>query len=57
MVKQMKVYMLFIYIIHMECDDIMLTHHLQLDFVCDFTCVINENLIVHVGCILVLITN
>jgi len=53
----MKVYMLSIYIIYMECDDIMLNHHLQLDDVCDFTCAINENLVVHIGCILFLITN
>jgi len=53
----MKVYMLSIYIIHMECDDIMLNHHLRLDVACDFTYAINENLVVHVGCNLFLITN
>ncbi len=31
----MKVYMLTIYIIHVEHDDIMLSHHLELDVVCD----------------------
>jgi hypothetical protein len=49
--------MLSIYIIHMECDDIMLNHHLRLYVVCDFTYAINEILVVHVGYKLFLITN
>jgi hypothetical protein len=46
----MKVYMLTIYIIHVECDDIMLSHHLQLYVACDFTYVSNRILVVHVIC-------
>jgi hypothetical protein len=34
--------MLTIYIIHVECDDIMLSCHLQLDVACDFTYATNE---------------
>jgi hypothetical protein len=34
--QRMKVYMLIIYIIHVECDDIMLSHHLRLNVACDF---------------------
>ncbi len=48
--QQMKVYMLTIYIIHVEHDDIMLSHHLELDVVCDFTYATNGILVVHVGC-------
>jgi hypothetical protein len=33
--QHMKVYMLTIYIIHVECDDIMLSHHLRLDVACN----------------------
>jgi hypothetical protein len=43
-------YMLTIYIIHVECDDIMLNHHLQLNVACDFIYVTNGILVVHVGC-------
>jgi hypothetical protein len=48
--QQMKVYMLIVYIIHMKCDDIMLSHHLQLDVACNFTYATNGILVVHVGC-------
>jgi hypothetical protein len=34
--------MLTLYIIHVECDDIMLNHHLQLNVACDFTYATNE---------------
>jgi len=34
--------MLTIYIIHVECHDIVLSHHLQLDVACDFTYATNE---------------
>jgi hypothetical protein len=44
------VYMLIVYIIHVECDDIMLSHHLQLNVVCDFIYATNEILVVYVGC-------
>jgi hypothetical protein len=55
--QQMKVYMLTIYIIHVECDDIMLSHHLQLHVACDFTYANNRNLVIHVSCNLFLIAN
>jgi len=42
----MKVYMLIVYIIHVECDDIMLNHHLWLHVACNFTYATNEILIV-----------
>jgi hypothetical protein len=35
--QQMKVYMLIVYIIHMECYDIMLSRDLWLDVACNFT--------------------
>jgi hypothetical protein len=41
-------YMLIVYIIHVECDDIMPGHHLRLNVICDF--IYATNLIVHVGC-------
>ncbi len=53
----MKVYMLTIYIIHVECDDIMLSDHLELNVVCDFTYASNGILVVHVGCNLFLVAN
>jgi hypothetical protein len=53
----MKVYMLIVYIIHVECDDIMLSHHLQLYLACDFTYAINRILVVHVSCNLFLVVN
>jgi hypothetical protein len=55
--KKTKVYMLTIYIIHVECNDIMLNHHLQLDVACNFTYATNGILVVHVGCNLFLIAN
>jgi hypothetical protein len=55
--QQMKVYMLTIYMIFVDCDDIMLGHHLQLDVAWDFIYVINENFVVHVGCNLFLVAN
>jgi hypothetical protein len=42
----MKVYMLSIYIIHVECDDIMLSHHLWLDVAYNFIYVTNGILVV-----------
>jgi hypothetical protein len=53
----MKVYMLIIYIIHVESDDIMLSHHLWLDVACDFTYATNGILVIHVNCNLILIAN
>jgi len=53
----MKVYMLIVYIIHVERDDIMLNHHLELDVICDFTYATNGILVVHVGCNLFLVAN
>jgi hypothetical protein len=53
----MKVYMLTIYIIHVECDDIMLSYHLRLDVVCNFTYATNGILIVHVSCNLFWVAN
>jgi hypothetical protein len=53
----MKVYMLTIYIIYGECDDIMLNHHLLLDVAYNFIYVTNEILIVHVGSNLFLVAN
>ncbi len=55
--QRMKVYMLTIYIIHVECDDIMLNHNLQLDVACDFAYATNGILVVHVGCNLFLVAN
>jgi hypothetical protein len=55
--QQMKVYMLIVYIIHMKCDDIMLSHHLQLDVACNFTYATNGILVVHVGCNLFWVAN
>jgi hypothetical protein len=49
--------MLTIYIIHVECDDITLSHHLQLDVACDFIYVTNGILIVQVSCNLILVAN
>jgi hypothetical protein len=49
--------MLTIYIIHGECDDIMLSHHLQLDVECNFSYVTNNIFVVHVGSNLFLVTN
>jgi hypothetical protein len=49
----MKMYMLIVYVIHLERDDIMLSHHLELDVMCDFTCATNGILVVHVGCKLI----
>jgi len=53
----MKVYMLTIYTIHVECDEIMLNHHLQLDVACDFTYATNGILVVHIGCNLFLVAS
>jgi hypothetical protein len=53
----MKVYMLTVYIIHVECDDNMLSHHLWLDVECNFTYATNRILVVHVGYNLFLIVN
>jgi hypothetical protein len=50
-------YMLTMYIIRMQCDDIMINHHLQLNVACDFTYATNEILVVHVGCNLFLVVN
>jgi hypothetical protein len=55
--QRMKVYMLTIYIIHVECDDIILNHHLQLNAACNFIYATNGILIVHFGCILFLVAN
>jgi hypothetical protein len=43
--QQMRSYMFITYIIHVECDDIIVNHHLQLDVGCNFTYVINEILL------------
>ncbi len=42
----MRVYILTIHINHLECDDIMLNNHLQLDVACDLTYVTNKILVV-----------
>jgi hypothetical protein len=55
--QQMKVYMLTIYIIHVECDDIILNHHLQLNVACNFAYATNEFFVVHVGYNLFLVAN
>jgi hypothetical protein len=55
--QQMKVYMLTVYIIHVECDDIMLNHHLLVDVAYNLTCATNGILVVHFGCNLILIAN
>ncbi len=51
------VYMLTIYIIHVECGDIMLNHHLQLNVACDFIYATNGILILHLGCNLFFVAN
>jgi hypothetical protein len=53
----MKMYMLTMYIIRMQCDDIMINHHLGLNVAYDFTYATNEILVVHVGCNLFLFVN
>jgi hypothetical protein len=53
----MKVYMLTVYIFHVECDVIMLYHHLQLDVAYNFTYANYAILVVHVGCNLFLVVN
>jgi hypothetical protein len=55
--RWMRVYMLTVYIIHVECDDIMWNHHLWLDVACNFIYATNEILIIHVGCNLFSIAN
>jgi hypothetical protein len=52
-----KMYMLTVYIIHVECDDIMLSHHLQLDVAYNFIYATNGILVVYVDCNLCLVTN
>jgi hypothetical protein len=53
----MKVYMLTIYIIHVECDDIMLSHHLRLNVAYNFIYATNEILVVYVDCNLCFVAN
>jgi len=53
----MKMYMLTIYIICVEHDDMMLNHHLWLDVAYNFTYAINGILVVYVDCNLCLIAN
>jgi hypothetical protein len=53
----MKVYVLTVYMIVVDCDDIMLGHHLQLDVACDFIYAINEIFVVHANCNFFLVTN
>jgi hypothetical protein len=53
----MKVYMLIAYIIHVECDDIILSHHLQLDVAYNFIYVTNGILVVYVDYNLCLVAN
>jgi hypothetical protein len=55
--QQMKVYMLTVYVIDVECHDIILSHHLQLYVACDFTYASNRILVVHVSCNLFLVAN
>jgi hypothetical protein len=55
--QRMKVYMLIIYIIHVECDEIMLSHHLRFDVARDFIYATNIILVIHVDCNLFLVTN
>ncbi len=38
----MKMYMLIMYIIRMQCDDIMINHHLRVNVAYDFTYATNE---------------
>jgi len=53
----MRSYILTIYIIHVECVDIMMNHHLQLDVKYNFTYATNGFLITCVDCNLFMITN
>jgi hypothetical protein len=53
----MKMYMLTMYIIRMQCDDIMVNHHLRLNVACNFIYATNEILVAHVGCNLFLVVN
>jgi hypothetical protein len=48
--QRMKMYMRNVYIIYAECENTMLSHHLQLDVACDFTYATNGVLVIHVGC-------
>ncbi len=51
------IYVDHIHYIHVEYDDIMLNHHLQLNVTSDFIYATNGIFVVHVGCNLFLITN
>jgi hypothetical protein len=53
----MKVYMLTIYIIHVECDDSMLSHHMWLYATYNFIYVANKILVVHFVCNLFLVAS
>jgi len=53
----LRVYMLTIYIIHVGCDDIMLSHRLWLDVACNFTYTTHGILVIHVGCNIFLVAN
>jgi hypothetical protein len=53
----MKVYMLNVYIIHVDYDDIMSSHHLRLNVAYNFIYATNGILVVYVDCNLCLVTN
>jgi hypothetical protein len=55
--QSMNMYMLSIYIIHGPFGDIMLTHDLQLDIGCNFTCATKAILVINVGCNYFIVTN
>jgi hypothetical protein len=53
----MMLYMLTIYIIHVECDDIMFNRHLWWDAACNFIYATSGILAICVGCNLFFVTN
>jgi len=55
--QQMMLYMLTIYIIHVECDDIMFNRHLWWDAACNFIYATSGILAICVGCNLFFVTN
>jgi hypothetical protein len=51
--QKMFLYMLIVYIIHVECVVIMVSHHLQLNVGCNFIYATNKFLIMNVHCNLI----
>jgi len=54
--QRMNMDMSTMYFIYMQCDDIMVSHHLWLNVACNLTYATNEILVIH-GCNLFLVVN